>query len=223
MFLLRRDDVSLLKYSFFIGKRSLLKIRPAYERREENFSPPFNSHPYLLSSLFSLSLLITDRKSLFFTDKNQYHISTHLVRETRRHKKHFPPPRPGIYSSNPIRRFNLLTLRAILYSVVSFVLFSRATALVPSFSEERRWLPMADTKPNDPRLAKESSKRFFEILLLLSLVLRVFFLLLLLISSQKACREESSLRRALIANGTKRETASRGLSFFGRSGGTRSV
>lgn len=222
MFLLRRDDFSLLKYSFFIGKRSLLKIRPAYERREENFSPPFNSHPYLLSSLFSLSLLITDRKSLFFTDKNQYHISTHLVRETRRHKKHFPhpTPRPGIYSSNPIRRFNLLTLRAILYSVVSFVLFSRATALVPSFSEERRWLPMADTKPNDPRLAKESSKRFFEILLLLSLVLRVFFLLLLLISSQKACREESSLRRALIA---KRETASRGLSFFGRSGGTRSV
>ena len=215
----------MLKYSFFIGKRSLLKIRPAYERREENFSPPFNSHPYLLSSLFSLSLLITDRKSLFFTDKNQYHISTHLVRETRRHKKHFPHPTPrsGIYSSNPIRRFNLLTLRAILYSVVSFVLFSRATALVPSFSEERRWLPMADTKPNDPRLAKESSKRFFEILLLLSLVLRVFFLLLLLISSQKACREESSLRRALIANGTKRETASRGLSFFGRSGGTRSV
>lgn len=164
MFLLRRDDVSLLKYSFFIGKRSLLKIRPAYERREENFSPPFNSHPYLLSSLFSLSLLITDRKSLFFTDKNQYHISTHLVRETRRHKKHFPhpTPRPGIYSSNPIRRFNLLTLRAILYSVVSFVLFSRATALVPSLSEERRWLPTADTKPNDPRLAKESSKRFFE-------------------------------------------------------------
>lgn len=45
-------------------------------------------HPYLLSR--PLSLLITDRKSLFFTDKNQYRISTQLVRETRRHKKHFP-------------------------------------------------------------------------------------------------------------------------------------
>lgn len=148
----------MLKNSFFIRKRSLKNSSSVRGKGRRNFSP--FQHPYLLSR--PLSLLITDRKSLFFTDKNQYHISTHLVRETRRHKKHFPPPNtpPRYIFVESQRRFNLLTLPAILYSVVSF-----SFSLAPPFSSlpflERRWLPMTSTKPNDPRLAfraKESSK-----------------------------------------------------------------
>lgn len=84
-----RENFFVKKFIFY-QKTVAVKIRSAFEERGEETFSPFNSHPYLLSR--PLSLLITDRKSLFFTDKNQYHISTHLVRETRRHKKHFPPP-----------------------------------------------------------------------------------------------------------------------------------
>lgn len=54
------------------------------------FTLPIDISPrapaYLLPR--SLSLFITDHESLFFTDKNQWHIFAWLVRGTRRHKRH---------------------------------------------------------------------------------------------------------------------------------------
>lgn len=223
------EKISLLKNSFFIRKRSLLKFVQRSRKGGRKLSP-LSTH--ILTCYHVPSLLITDRKSLFFTDKNQYHISTHLVRETRRHKKHFPhpTPRPGIYS-NPIRRFNLLTLPAILYNVVSF-----SFSLAPPFSS----LPFPrddgcrgidDETERSTRVSSEgitwepvySSKR--DDTLFVSRSPYIFLFLINLVSenvSRRGIEFKASINRDE-ASGTKRETTRRSLNFFGRTRGTRSV